>query len=116
MDNDFDNTYLSKDEIKLLKSMKKNKTIRLSDEQFSKCKIKSMITPITSGQDKYGNFITTGEYKLNQRGENYLEYYKTKVFYRKSDHIRGWITTIISVLGFILSIISLCYSIIVNKI
>lgn len=107
MELNYNEIVLLKSEIKLLKSMKKGKKVRIDDMHLRSKFFRSMVMPVTSGQDELGNFITTGEYQINNKGLTYLEYYDFKRFHSISEFIRGWITTVVAFLALILSVISI---------
>lgn len=100
--------YVPDDIVELLKNMKSKGQIEISDEMFKRFKpLKDLTSPIVENQDDYANDIPTGKYKLSKLGEDYLEYQKKIRIYRRSDHIRGWITSIVALLSFLLSILNL---------
>ena len=107
---DYKDVVLTKEEIQFLKLLSKGEPL------YPKQKIESKLFPFVceysnGKQDKYGQFITDGRYVLSDEGKRYLLYYSSATRKHRVSELRGWITTVIAVLAFILSILSLSWQV-----
>lgn len=106
----YENIVLTKEEIKFLRQLSKG------DPSYPKQEIKDSFLPFvrehSDGKvDKYGQFITDGRYVISDEGVRYLLYYDSERRKHRLSELRGWITTVIAVLAFILSVTSLSWQV-----
>jgi hypothetical protein len=106
----YENVVLTKEEIKFLKQLSKG------DPLYPKQEIKNCLYPFvyeySDGKvDEYGQFITDGRYVISDEGVRYLLYYDSERRKHRLSELRGWITTVIAVLAFILSVTSLSWQV-----
>jgi len=106
-DIDFSKIVLTKEERKLFKRFKKEKRVKLDWSEARPLTHYDLITQNVTGQNSIGDSMSDGTYKLSSCGKKYFEYLRITELEKISSEIRGWITTVIAVLAFILSIIAL---------
>ena len=107
---DYKDVVLTKEEIHFLKKLSKGEPL------YPSLKIERKLFPFvyehSNGErDELGQFIPDGRYVLSDEGKRYLLYYdSTRQKYRTSE-FRGWTTTVIAILAFILSVMSLSWQV-----
>lgn len=107
---DYKDVVLTKEEIHFLKELSKGEPL------YPSLEIKRELLPFvyehSNGErDELGQFITDGRYGLSDEGERYLLYYDSARRKHRTSEFRGWITTVIAVLAFILSVMSLSWQV-----
>lgn len=101
---------LTKNEIKFLERLSHG------DPLYPNGEIKPALFPFvcaySDGQtDEYGQLITDGRYVISDEGIRYLLRYNSERRQHRMAELRGWITTVIAVLAFILSVTSLSWQV-----
>lgn len=107
---DYKDVVLTKEEIQFLKLLSKGEP--LYPKQEIESKLLPFICEHSSGaKDEFGQFIPDGRYVLSDEGKRYLIYYDSAMRKHRVSELRGWITTVIAVLAFILSVMSLSWQV-----
>lgn len=106
---DYAKIMFSKSDIKLLQSLDEKHPKHLQHDKYVSFSQYDFVTPHVIGQDKYGAEILDETYYITDAGKTYLQYLKSKRREKISSGVRRWITTVISVLAFILSIVNLIW-------
>lgn len=104
------NVVLTKEEIKFLRQLSNG------DPLYPKFKISDSFFPFvreySNGEaDEYGQFISDGRYVISDEGKRYLTHHDSEQRKYRMSELRGWITTVIAVLAFILSVTSLSWQV-----
>lgn len=106
---DYKDFVLTKEEIQFLKLLSKGEPL------YPKQEIENKLLPFrehsNGDKDELGQFIPDGRYVLSDEGKRYLLYYDSATRKHRVSELRGWITTVIAVLAFILSILSLSWQV-----
>jgi hypothetical protein len=102
---DFERSSLTPMELKVLKSLNKKSPQKLAHEKACSQGIIKFIHANTVTNDDFSPF--DGTYSINGDGERYILWCKAKKRDKFCSELRGWITTVIAVAAFIISIISL---------
>lgn len=111
MASDFDNIVLNKNEYSVLKMLNKKHIAFIDTEIARPLSLYKLIIPHYTGVDDYGDSTTDGRYEIVDSGKRYLQYKVQRSRDKVLSDLRGWITTVIAVLGFILAIIDLVINI-----
>lgn len=84
---DFENIIPTSDEIRILKQLKKGKSMELSDAEKDALYLTNLVSPDTSGRDSFGAPIPTGKFHISDNGMRFL-------IYRSRQKIETWIKPI----------------------
>lgn len=104
---DYQNIVLLRKEQKILKKLSRTKTINLGGYEPFELLKNNFVEKYSEKRHPNGFLIFEGKYQITEDGIRYLKHQSIKRQEKISAELRGWVTTVIAVAAFVLSIISL---------